>query len=78
MRNDFFEALERQEIRRTDEEEEVVYREFTYCPASADHQHEIDLYDVAAGTVGKCTSCGRAFREIGITHVESVSSGIVH
>lgn len=78
MRNDFLEARERQEIHWRDEEEVVLYREFSYCTASADHLHEVDVYDVSAGTVGKCTHCGRAFREMSIAHVESAPPGIVH
>ena len=66
MRNDFLEARERQEIHWTVEEEEVLYREFMYCPANADHQHEMDLYEVSAGTMGKCTHCGRIFRMVDV------------
>lgn len=62
MRSDFIEALERQEIQQRDEEEDVRYRTFTYCPANPDHQHQMDIYDVSGGTVGKCISCGRTFR----------------
>lgn len=76
MRNDFLEARERQEIRWRDEEEEVLYREFSYCTASADHQHEVDFYDVSAGTVGKCTCCGRIFRVVDIIYEATGSDAV--
>lgn len=75
MRNDFLDALERQEIRWTVEEEEVLYREFTYCPANADHQHEMDLYEVSAGVVGKCTCCGRIFRVVDTVDIVYATTG---
>ncbi len=75
MRNDFLEARERQEIHWTVEEEEVLYREFSYCPANADHQHEVDLYEVSAGIVGKCTYCGRIFRMLDTVDIAYVPTG---
>ncbi len=75
MRNDFLEARQRQEIHWTVEEEEVLYREFAYCPANADHQHEVDLYEVSTGIVGKCTCCGRIFRVADTVDIAYAATG---
>lgn len=52
MHSDFVEALEREEMRRKDEPDEVCYRVFTYYSAIPDHQHRMDSCDAASGTVG--------------------------